>query len=722
MNKTNQIRTGSDVLTLVSRSEAKRIVSLSIPTEADTAAKQKYLDSNLIPEWLCVNTWLQQIEQKSVRTMFGVKSQLLNFGLPYTIKVADELADAIIHQESCLSDMEAYSVWYDCFANIGEYPDAKREVLNLLRYPKRWSPAYQTDVQQAGIDAFLELNRSRRMINQPETVDQYTPTVSFDENYFVADIASEVEGILEGTYYEELMGMSDAEAEYSIMHNEECFFSNGSTAEFNYAEKTFLNKLKALKDKCATYIGGILYPLSKRIHRPHWWEECVVAAVPKSFKTPRIIAKEPVWRNFFTSGLRKVIIDGLKHLRPDVWYYFDIENQDYNRDLAFESSIDERYATVDIKSASDSISAALGCTIFKLFAKIPWLRAAYMKVGEEYYPCNIFLTSGHPMTFFCETLFYYAVAIVATKYSQLFYDKRHKFLPPRVFGDDVLIDWRAFDMFVSILLSLNIKVNVEKSFTQPSDYRESCGVEYLKGYPMHGVKWPRTTFDWTKKDKLPDYVASLCTLQHALYGKCWKAADFLCEVIRDLEPKMTVDRPYCGGETIDVWSDVLKITAADAPHSTLVIKETVLDDLGRPVLGKDKKPKERVVRDDRIVWENYKLIQASTNHTSVYYMSGVDEDDLYIHPERYQDRILNINSSQWTECLNRQIHAVLKPQYQPKKELLVDPDLELALYVHFLKNGPVYASRLDELLKISEPIDRKPLVCNPTNRWVTIRR
>jgi hypothetical protein len=269
---------------------------------------------------------------------------------------------------------------------------------------------------------------------------------------------------------------------------------------------------------------------------------CAVKAVPKSYKTPRIIAKEPVVRNYVATAIRKAVVNCLdwdEYRNPeygkgiilpytgdvlyDVWRYLDVTDQEKNREVCWEASWLLKYATIDHSSASDLICTILGAELFPIFAVVPELRSSEITLDNgKTRDCQVFLTSGHPLTFLCESIVYYAIAVVATDFHKAFRkDRRVKYHYPWEFGDDMCIDYKVVECYMQIASLFGLKVNFEKSFAPPSNYRESCGVEYLNGYPMHGVKWPRTTYDWSKEDGVANAVTSLITLQHSLYYQYW---------------------------------------------------------------------------------------------------------------------------------------------------------------------------------------------------------
>lgn len=75
-----------------------------------------------------------------------------------------------------------------------------------------------------------------------------------------------------------------------------------------------------------------------------------VTFVPKSAKTDRPIAVEPRWNIFFQKGMGRYIRNRLKH------FGVNLDFQGLNQALAIYGSHSGKYATIDLASASDTVS------------------------------------------------------------------------------------------------------------------------------------------------------------------------------------------------------------------------------------------------------------------------------------------------------------------------------------------------------------------------------
>lgn len=666
----------------------------------------KYVEGNTLTIYTCGNCWISYVDEVSVRSAYYLKRRILAHGLIASIKEADEIATAIIHEESDLTKYTGFPVWSDALQQCSLDGDFGKEdlqlhvvrtMLEVLRFPKRYSPAYQDDVLKSGLDKFLELNKSRKYKTYDPNALAWELRTTYADNHCVRDIYDVVSDWIAGTPldpgfwgFEYSFGYTPTEDEVSLATTKVLYWANysldlaevdevsstsfteGATAELSGEKNTYLQKLWLLRKAFGCY-KSIEYPWSNEFlpDSEKLSEPGFVKAVPKSYKTPRIIVKEPLLRNYIATGLRIETIKALRS-RP-IWKQINVESQDRNRQRAWESAMaGGKFSTEDYASASDSIAMTLGIEIFPIFKYLPWLRDTFIAMDAfknegskwtRYTTSNIFLTSGHPLTFLCETLLIEGSAVVATEYTQWIYsDKRYHFMKPISFGDDLLVDNKVHEMIEQVAASIGMTINVDKSFSGDSAYRESCGEEYLNGYPMHGVKWPRTTFDWSRRGDYAKYVTSLVTLQQALYSKCWVCEEVLRNVITSLVPSMT-SSPGFTEDSTDLWSDV------DMPEQHIA-------PMG--VKGKD---------------DPQRLFDELPEHVKPYAL--------------------------------REIHSIPQSYVQLSKaeeHLVYDRTLETALYVDFLMKGPRYASPLDELLHISSPVDRRVLVKRPKQRWVKVLR
>lgn len=383
-------------------------------------------------------------------------------------------------------------------------------------------------ITTVSLTAFLELNTSLK--------DENTREPSW---FWIRQIREKVGNMLR---------------EFSFSEDD-AYFSSGTTATTN---KLLLSKLKEFARTEPNFGSSPLYPISCNTgYYPRWRDssrlrmDVKVQAVPKSYKASRIIAKEPVYSVFYlqsvAAGLRKAI------KRNGFNIIVDDEDQITSQELCKLGSVDGSLATIDLTSASDTISESFARSVLPpdVIRAIDQYRCAYLNATglKTHRVMQMFATSGNPVTFIVESILFSAIALVATEYVALMtHSTLHK---PRVYGDDIIIDDRACVTCVEVLQECGFLPNAGKTFYGQSPlgyYRESCGVEYLNGYPMHHHYYPRKAVNAT-----PTGIAAVCELQHKLYGN-WKVRMFLAQVVKTLEPRMTCHVPMTACE--DLWDNV----------------------------------------------------------------------------------------------------------------------------------------------------------------------
>lgn len=189
-----------------------------------------------------------------------------------------------------------------------------------------------------------------------------------------------------------------------------------------------------------------------------------LSIVPKNAKTDRVIAVEPRWNIFFQKGVGQVLRRALRRAN------IHLESQpETNRKLARIGSIDGSYATIDLKSASDSIPLMLVKELLppEWFEVLDRLRSHYTNIDGIDSFNEKFSSMGNGFTFELETLIFYAVT------------SRHD-VGASVFGDDIVCLANASRDTILDLESLSFRVNREKTFID-GPFRESCGHDYLNG-------------------------------------------------------------------------------------------------------------------------------------------------------------------------------------------------------------------------------------------------
>jgi len=209
--------------------------------------------------------------------------------------------------------------------------------------------------------------------------------------------------------------------------------------------------------------------------------------VNKNVTVARCISTEPTINMWFQLGIGAIIEERLK-----TFFGINVSNQpDVNRVLSYVGSRDDSFSTIDLESASDSISLQLTDIL------LPKSIRAYLysvRSPTVTLPCGrverlgMVSTMGNGYTFPLQTLIFAAVVVTAYKHLGI---KPKGFGPAEVrnfgvFGDDIIIDKKAYYLVTRILSLLGFRVNYDKTFVQ-GPFRESCGADFYLGHPCRGV-------------------------------------------------------------------------------------------------------------------------------------------------------------------------------------------------------------------------------------------
>jgi hypothetical protein len=271
--------------------------------------------------------------------------------------------------------------------------------------------------------------------------------------------------------------------------------------------------------------------------------------VPKNDEISRVICIEPSLNIFFQLGLGAAITRRLKThcnidispvpgrdyvgaeydafmkrrtsnpMSPPSWETDDDETycsqQDVNRELARVGSLDDRLVTIDLESASDSISWKM---IMAFAPKSLWtwlwaLRSPTVELPNGSIVQAYMVSSmGNGFTFPLQT----AIFSCIVRASYAFAGKRMPNAGKEwsVFGDDIIVNKEICPMVLHLLDLLGFTVNASKSFLE-GPFRESCGADYYIGRNVRGV--------YLKDLQTPQ---SLCTAINLLNR--WSARTGIC--------------------------------------------------------------------------------------------------------------------------------------------------------------------------------------------------
>jgi len=192
---------------------------------------------------------------------------------------------------------------------------------------------------------------------------------------------------------------------------------------------------------------------------------------------------EPHERMFIQQGLMSKIYD---HIECDSMAkgYINFTRQSINQNLAYLGSLDQRYATLDLKDASDLVSWELISRI----VRPEWLAAlsatrsdkASLPNGQTV-ELKKFAPMGSALCFPIEAILFFCIARLVT-------DKVW------VYGDDIIVGNAYALPVIEKLHHYGLKVNLDKSlFT--GFFRESCGSDYYKGDFITPVRYRKNDIE-----------------------------------------------------------------------------------------------------------------------------------------------------------------------------------------------------------------------------------
>jgi hypothetical protein len=209
--------------------------------------------------------------------------------------------------------------------------------------------------------------------------------------------------------------------------------------------------------------------------------------VPKTRTISRTICTEPVLNMMFQKGAQ-VVLERLLKKQTGI----DLSIQpDKNRELARQGSIDGRYGTIDLQSASDSLSLTMVRQMFPpdFVSILERMRCplTILPDGSEV-ELHMISSMGNAFTFPLQTILFSSVVYGAYRSIglPLDYPRGNNLGNFAVFGDDIIVRREAYDLVVKMLSHLGFVVNVDKSFND-GDFRESCGADFMSGHNVRGV-------------------------------------------------------------------------------------------------------------------------------------------------------------------------------------------------------------------------------------------
>ena len=328
-------------------------------------------------------------------------------------------------------------------------------------------------------------------------------------------------------------------------------FGPGATTQVKKKNACLVSKLKSAP-ACSANLAhraeellASLYPFgavgSELVIEIH---DGVLAFVPKNAKTDRAICTEPSLNGLFQLGLGDLMAERLRLAR------IDIRDQTRNQRLAMYGSISGEIATLDLSSASDSVS--IGLVMYLL--PMDWaelildLRTDAVVYNGERIVLEKVSSMGNGFTFPLETLIFWALAQSCVDLC-----KNPRQMEASVYGDDIIVPTDAVPLLREVLTETGFVLNDAKSFWD-GPFRESCGHDYLRGISVRPAYVKGETFD---NGACGLTTADLFRLHNAYYAR----GEFLaCAMLRSwIHPSIRRSGPagYGDGHLHGPWIPTL---------------------------------------------------------------------------------------------------------------------------------------------------------------------
>jgi len=210
-----------------------------------------------------------------------------------------------------------------------------------------------------------------------------------------------------------------------------------------------------------------------------------VTFVPKTAKTHRSIAIEPLMNIYLQLGFGRVIQRKLSSAGCD------LSSQTRNQKFARRGSRDwlcaDSLATIDLSMASDTLSYEL----VRLLLPADWfdmlclLRSPYGELQDgTLVHWAKFSSMGNGFTFPLESMIFYALSLAVAKRCGITKDRI------AVYGDDIIVPRGMALWLKEVLHYCGFTFNTEKSFIS-GPFRESCGTDWFEGSDVRPIHLTR---------------------------------------------------------------------------------------------------------------------------------------------------------------------------------------------------------------------------------------
>ena len=266
-----------------------------------------------------------------------------------------------------------------------------------------------------------------------------------------------------------------------------------------------------------------------------------VITVPKTLKTPRIIAIEPTCMQYVQQAISGALVELLENLNHSPGF-LGFTDQEPNRLMAMYGSTDRSLTTIDLSEASDRVSNQHVRDLLDQYPNVlegvEACRSRKADVpGHGVIRLAKFASMGSALTFPIEAMVFATIVFCGVE------DALDRPLTPkdlhglrrkvRIYGDDIIVPTEYAQSVIQKLEDFGLRVNKHKTFMD-GHFRESCGGDYFAGEWITPIRvrrlLPRSRHDVRE-------LISAVSLRNQLYGAgLWNAARWLDTRIEKLIP------------------------------------------------------------------------------------------------------------------------------------------------------------------------------------------
>jgi hypothetical protein len=267
-----------------------------------------------------------------------------------------------------------------------------------------------------------------------------------------------------------------------------------------------------------------------------------ITLVPKTLKTPRVIAIEPTCMMYTQQAIMECLVANVE--RDDILSKFlGFSDQIPNQEMARVGSLDGSLATLDLKEASDRVSNQLVRYLAEpwphLFGALDSTRSRRAVIPGRSASQRLakYASMGSALCFPIEATIFLIIAFMGIQNTQRRPLTRKGIESligqVRVYGDDIIVPVEYVHTVVEELEAFGLRVNLGKSFWT-GKFRESCGREYYSGQDVSIVKVRRMLP--TQRQDVSEIVSAVSLRNQLYYAGFKRSVEILDLLIESLIP------------------------------------------------------------------------------------------------------------------------------------------------------------------------------------------